>query len=1298
MKRAVIALSMILWLAASWGVITETASLENFLIRSEPNCAYDNWISHIAEGIAYQNYNIYAPYDRQTNGFGDFRIPSTNELNSWGSIVDLFLTGQLDAAQTAVDNAGFPYQVVVFNDTDSGRTYHMLREIPSPAHYDDNGTPDLYDDENGAFAYGWGLYIYNPEGTRPIIVTVPHPTDDFPTPIMGYEALNLWNANFLLISGAGREVKWTNIAPYNNSKSISDPTRYALHPYNVAYKKFADKIRADYGRREHSFQVHSYDWNAHQGYTDNQISAGYNKLCPNLPIRDLSSRKRDLINLGNHLMIPANTIGIHEDVNLNQYYSVNYSTHDFTFSDGEYEYPVNDNIDLPAYSQNQQMLYTLSGWSDYDVFEPFFHVEMDELPNAYDETVNNYKWFYGWNEAQGRWDFDNLFTNFRQYYKRWVIDLDSLWDEVFTMNDNLVPNEPTDLTVVNQSYNYITLGWTKTDSYDFDSYEILYATSPIGVSNFQIFDRNNAAFLASPDCEQINVTGLSNTATYYFKIRARDKNSNLSPMSNEVTTIPAPANITTFTAHGMDESVRLYWALGGSSNLEGFKIFRKPVGGIFQMIASYETDPSLQAGANSYEYWDHSVANGEAWVYRISMVNSNAVEFIHNVPLTVEPRRIYTLLINNGGLVSDEVYFAQNPGATDGQDNYYDVSKANPGTNYVWMAFWQPYWGSSGTQLSREVKGAYDVNNSLKTWTLRVRSDILNQALFISLPQPLSRTEKLYLYDATTGAWHNLQSGPYQFMVTNTNVRTMTLYWGNLQPKATPNLVTNQVLQGSNTVNFGWSTQNSFLIDHMDIYLKNATDSLAVLMNASPTSYSYTFIIPQATSMPQTKLYIDVVATDGIRTTYASPYTHAIVPRMNLHLSEPGWQTRANPFIEAFPSVEEFFGEGSSAFMPDLSGGWIPTGDFLSGQSYWVNAGEYVFYNTTSAVLSGEQTVALNPGWNLIANPHLCAYDLSSLRFTINGALFRYSEMIAQQLISRGVYVYRGGRFELANRIEPYESFYIKSYAEAPLEVVLSFYPYYEAPQIAPPNPGWELIVTAEGSDTDSFKIGASAIGTESYDYRVDLPKPPAKTLFPSTLIYLNRVSNPSFLDAHLQEEFQNNFSGESVQSRLWNFSLDVSDTTPVQLGFSTLNIPASWPIWFVLDGVSSLITNGSSYTFNPPAAGTYHGYIRIYNQHVANSDLVQVPLSGLKVFPNPFNPSTTIAFSIPQSQDVSIDIYNLKGQKVHTLHRGMLNAGTHNLAWNAKDDKGLQVASGIYFARVKTKGSNSTIKMVLMK
>jgi hypothetical protein len=82
----------------------------------------------------------------------------------------------------------------------------MLREIPNDMYYDDNGTVDTYDDEIGAFHYGWGLYIFNPAATRPIIVTVPHPGDDFPTPIIGYDAYSLWNASYLMIAGAGREV------------------------------------------------------------------------------------------------------------------------------------------------------------------------------------------------------------------------------------------------------------------------------------------------------------------------------------------------------------------------------------------------------------------------------------------------------------------------------------------------------------------------------------------------------------------------------------------------------------------------------------------------------------------------------------------------------------------------------------------------------------------------------------------------------------------------------------------------------------------------------------------------------------------------------------------------------------------------------------------------------------------------------------------------------------------------------------------------------------------------------------
>jgi len=311
MKCALLLLSIMLIIIPINAVLIETASISNFLLGTEPNCAYDRWISHVAEGIVTPGYNTYAPFDRQLTGFGDFVIPNTDQLNAWGNIVDLFLAGQLDLAQDAITLAGFPYQAVHFIDTDSGRTYYMLRELPNGQYLDDNDTADAYDDEIGAFAFGWGLYIYNPQGTRPIIVTTPHTADDFPTAAFSLEAFQIWNAKFLLIAGAGREVKWTNVAPYNNAKSISDPTRTANHPYNVTYKKFADQLRLEFSTRELSVQIHTYDWNYHQGYPNTQISAGYNKPCPNLPIRDLSSLKLDIINQGSNIMIPANTVGIH---------------------------------------------------------------------------------------------------------------------------------------------------------------------------------------------------------------------------------------------------------------------------------------------------------------------------------------------------------------------------------------------------------------------------------------------------------------------------------------------------------------------------------------------------------------------------------------------------------------------------------------------------------------------------------------------------------------------------------------------------------------------------------------------------------------------------------------------------------------------------------------------------------------------------------------------------------------------------------------------------------------------------
>ena len=84
--------------------------------------------------------------------------------------------------------------------------------------------------------------------------------------------------------------------------------------------------------------------------------------------------------------------------------------------------------------------------------------------------------------------------------------------------------------------------------------------------------------------------------------------------------------------------------------------------------------------------------------------------------------------------------------------------------------------------------------------------------------------------------------------------------------------------------------------------------------------------------------------------------------------------------------------------------------------------------------------------------------------------------------------------------------------------------------------------------------------------------------------------------------------------------------------------------------------------------------------------------------YPNPFNPETSIVFSLKDAGNVSLDIYNLKGQKVKTLLNEHREAGTHNIVWNGKDDNGKSVASGVFFYRMKNGKFSSTKKMILLK
>ncbi len=84
--------------------------------------------------------------------------------------------------------------------------------------------------------------------------------------------------------------------------------------------------------------------------------------------------------------------------------------------------------------------------------------------------------------------------------------------------------------------------------------------------------------------------------------------------------------------------------------------------------------------------------------------------------------------------------------------------------------------------------------------------------------------------------------------------------------------------------------------------------------------------------------------------------------------------------------------------------------------------------------------------------------------------------------------------------------------------------------------------------------------------------------------------------------------------------------------------------------------------------------------------------------YPNPFNPTTEINFSLPTAGDVTLQVYNLLGQRVKSLVSGFHEAGTHAVTWDGTNEAGQPVSSGVYFYRLEADGFEKTKKMMMLK
>jgi M6 family metalloprotease-like protein len=155
-----------------------------------------------------------------------------------------------------------------------------------------------------------------------------------------------------------------------------------------------------------------------------------------------------------------------------------------------------------------------------------------------------------------------------------------------------------------------------------------------------------------------------------------------------------------------------------------------------------------------------------------------------------------------------------------------------------------------------------------------------------------------------------------------------------------------------------------------------------------------------------------------------------------------------------------------------------------------------------------------------------------------------------------------------------------------------------------------------------------------------------------------------------------------------WSFTDFTGDAGPETVNIDMTSFPDPVYVAWTLEG------NQWSYD------GWYLDDISITKKSPSSIENSSVPTSTILRgnYPNPFNPETTVSFDLAENSTVKLNVYDMKGSLVRTLLTGEMNAGSHNIKWDGKDNNSTSLSSGVYYITLQTAKENFTHKSLMLK
>ena len=194
-------------------------------------------------------------------------------------------------------------------------------------------------------------------------------------------------------------------------------------------------------------------------------------------------------------------------------------------------------------------------------------------------------------------------------------------------------------------------------------------------------------------------------------------------------------------------------------------------------------------------------------------------------------------------------------------------------------------------------------------------------------------------------------------------------------------------------------------------------------------------------------------------------------------------------------------------------------------------------------------------------------------------------------------------------------------------------------------------------------------------------------------------LSHPSILNMNSSVDNEKGICEIDVITNPTDTALPIGDSHIAEIFFTAKSDVGICSIDSAITDSSSLyLINVSGERFTPQVIS---GVINItVATDISNESGSELPkeISLSQNYPNPFNLSTTIEFSLPERSEITLNIYNILGQKIRNLAYGYYPAGTHSAAWDGYISGGEIAPTGIYFYRLESKSSVFVKKMLLLK